>query len=85
MPDGWTDPAGLDGDALTKWYLRSPADIEQERQAASDQRYQDFFYGLQRNGAHVRCRIEFGGEATSSRQRRGMAGRRLRIGLAHSR
>ena len=45
MPDGWTDPAGLDGDALTRWYLRSPADIERERQAAADRRYQDFFYG----------------------------------------
>ena len=45
MPDGWTDPAGLDGDALTQWYLRSPADIERARQAAADQRYQDFFYG----------------------------------------
>jgi hypothetical protein len=39
------DPASLDGDALTQWYLRSPEDIEQERQAASDQRYQDFFGG----------------------------------------
>jgi hypothetical protein len=45
VPDGWTDPTGLDGDALTQWYLRSPAEIEQERQAAADQRYQDFFYG----------------------------------------
>lgn len=44
MPDGWTDPAGLDGDALTQWYLRSPADIEQERKAAADRRYQNFFY-----------------------------------------
>jgi hypothetical protein len=37
------DPARLDGDALTRWYLRSPSDIEQERQAAAGQRYQDFF------------------------------------------
>jgi hypothetical protein len=27
------DPARLQGDALTRWYLRSPADIEQEQQA----------------------------------------------------
>jgi hypothetical protein len=45
VPDGWTDPAGLDGDALTQWYLRSPADIEQERRAAAGRRYQNFFYG----------------------------------------
>lgn len=45
MPDGWTDPGSLDGDALTQWYLRSPADIEQERQAAADRRYQNYFYG----------------------------------------
>jgi hypothetical protein len=39
------DPARLDGDALTRWYLRSPADIEQERQQAAAQKYQDFFGG----------------------------------------
>jgi len=37
------DPARLDGDALTRWYLRSPADIEQERQAAAAQAYDNFF------------------------------------------
>jgi hypothetical protein len=40
---GQTDPARLDGDALTRWYLRSPADIEDERQAAAAQRYAEFF------------------------------------------
>lgn len=45
MSEGWTDPGSLDGDALTRWYLRSPADIEQERQGAAARRYQDFFYG----------------------------------------
>ncbi len=34
MAYGQIDPARLDGDALTRWYLRSPADIEEERQAA---------------------------------------------------
>lgn len=43
MPDSPIDPASLEGDALTRWYLRSPADIEQERQAATAQRYQGFF------------------------------------------
>jgi hypothetical protein len=43
MAGGQIDPARLDGDALTQWYLRSPAEIEQERQAAAAQRYADFF------------------------------------------
>lgn len=37
------DPARLQGAALTRWYLRSPADIERERQEAADQKYKDFF------------------------------------------
>lgn len=45
MSVSWTDPESLEGDELTRWYLRSPADIEQERQAAAAKRYQDFFYG----------------------------------------
>ena len=43
MPDGSIDVESLEGDALTRWYLRSPADIEQERQAAAAKRYQDFY------------------------------------------
>jgi hypothetical protein len=45
MPDEQIDPASLQGDALTQWYLRSPADIEDERQAAAARRYQEFFGG----------------------------------------
>ena len=37
------DPARLEGDALTQWYLRSTDDIQQERQEAAAQRYRDFF------------------------------------------
>ena len=37
------DPARLQGDALRRWYLRSPADIEQARQEAETQRYNAFF------------------------------------------
>jgi hypothetical protein len=44
MPDGSIDPGSLEGDELTRWYLRSPAEIEQERQAAAAKRYQDFFF-----------------------------------------
>ena len=43
MAFGQIDPARLDGDALRGWYLRTPADIEQERQQAAAQRYRDFF------------------------------------------
>lgn len=44
MSEGWTDPGSLAGDALTQWYLRSPADIDRARQAAAARRYQAFFY-----------------------------------------
>lgn len=37
------DPASLEGDALQRWYSRSPFDIERERQARDRQRYIDFF------------------------------------------
>ena len=43
MAFGQIDPARLDGDALTRWYLRSPADIEQEQRAAAAQKYDSFF------------------------------------------
>jgi hypothetical protein len=45
MSLGQIDPARLQGDALTQWYLRSPADVERERQEAAARRYQNFFYG----------------------------------------
>ena len=37
------DPASLQGEALSRWYLRSPAEIEQERQAAQARKYDAFF------------------------------------------
>ncbi len=48
MASGQIDPARLAGEALTRWYLRSPADIERERQAAAAQNYDDFFGGSDR-------------------------------------
>jgi hypothetical protein len=45
MPYNPVDPANLEGEDLTNWYLRSPQEIEQQRQASAQQRYQDFFYG----------------------------------------
>ena len=43
------DPGTLEGDNLRRWYMRSPADLEQERQDAASQRYQDFFGHTGRN------------------------------------
>lgn len=37
------DPSSLMGNDLTRWYLRSPDEIEQQRQAAQAQRYEEFF------------------------------------------
>lgn len=37
------DPSSLQGEALNRWYLRSPDEIEQARQNAYAQRYADFF------------------------------------------
>lgn len=43
MAFGQIDPARLDGDALKRWYLRSPADLEEERQRAASHAYNAFF------------------------------------------
>jgi hypothetical protein len=43
MAFGQIDPARLEGDALTSWYLRSPAEIAEERRKASEQAYNAFF------------------------------------------
>lgn len=41
----WRDvsPADLEGEALRRWYLRSPDDVERRQRAAADARYQAFF------------------------------------------
>jgi hypothetical protein len=43
MAYGQVDPARLQGGALSRWYLRSPADIEQERQERAAKAHEDFF------------------------------------------
>lgn len=45
MAERQIDPSRLQGEALQRWYLRSPHDLEQERQAAAAQRHDDFFRG----------------------------------------
>ena len=37
------DPASLQGEALNRWYLRSPDEVDQQRQAAQAQGYEAFF------------------------------------------
>jgi len=46
MPRYAVDPSHLSGEDLRQWYMRTPAEIERERQAFAVQRYQDFFAGL---------------------------------------
>jgi len=43
MAYGQIDPARLEGDALRRWYLRSPSDIEEERRLAAERKYERFF------------------------------------------
>lgn len=43
MTDGQIDPARLSGEALRRWHLRSPEEIERERAALAARRYADFF------------------------------------------
>lgn len=43
MAFGQIDPARLEGDALRRWYLRSPADIEAERRQKAASTYHSFF------------------------------------------
>lgn len=47
MAERQIDPARLEGERLRRWYLRSPDEIERERQAAAEQRHASFFEGSQ--------------------------------------
>lgn len=38
-----TDPARLRGEALRRWYLRTPSQLQADRAAAADAAYDDFF------------------------------------------
>ena len=56
MTSGQIDPARLDGEALRRWYLRSPADIERERSAGAARRYESFFGGAGERGQSTSAR-----------------------------
>jgi hypothetical protein len=43
MAHGQIDPARLQGEALRRWYLRSPTEIDEERRSAADRAYSAFF------------------------------------------
>lgn len=44
MAFGQIDPARLEGEALRRWYVRSPAEIEDERRRAVDATYRAYFF-----------------------------------------
>ena len=43
MAFGQVDPARLEGEALRRWYARSPDEIDDERKRAAATRYDSFF------------------------------------------
>jgi len=43
MPRPPIDPARLKGEALNRWYLRTPDEVEAERRIVEDERYKGFF------------------------------------------
>lgn len=45
MAERQLDPARLEGEQLRRWYLRSPDEVERERQAVIEQRSANFFRG----------------------------------------
>jgi hypothetical protein len=47
MPTGQIDPARLEGEELGRWYLRSPRQIEEEREAAAAKKRAEFYGGTQ--------------------------------------
>ena len=46
MPVRQIDPERLEGEALRRWYLRSPEEIERQRQAKAEVEHNAFFGGL---------------------------------------
>jgi hypothetical protein len=53
MPNRPVDPMTLTGEALRRWYLRTPEELEQERQAKYDQKYREFFGNGGQVNAHA--------------------------------
>src|SRR5438445_3159562 len=47
MANGQVDPASLEGDALMRWYRRTPQEIEDERHRNAAEAYNRFFYPTQ--------------------------------------
>lgn len=51
MANGPVDPASLEGEALMRWYRRTPQEIEDERRQAAADAYNRFFYPTQSDPA----------------------------------
>ncbi len=53
MAERQIDPARLEGEALRRWYSRSPDQIQRQRQAAEHRRKQVFFDRAQSANGHA--------------------------------
>jgi len=53
MAYGQVDPASLEGEALMRWYRRTPQEIEDERRRAAADAYNRFFYPTRTSSADV--------------------------------
>jgi hypothetical protein len=89
MALGWIDPARLDGDALRRWYMRSPADLEEERRGNIAAVYDTFSLGRDAAPPH-HAEVQQRQERSRDRQwvseqlLRDVQGRRERIGSQSS-
>ena len=65
MAFGQINPARLEGEALRRWYQRSPGEIEEERRRANDYAYDAFFFPKrdQRPDAVAQDASQAGGES----------------------
>jgi hypothetical protein len=60
MASGQIDPARLEGEALRRWYLRSPDEIDAERRQAADRAHDEFTSLRPRRGPKVRGQATLG-------------------------
>lgn len=76
------DPTRLQGEELRRWYLRTPDELEQERQAKYDQRYREFFGTGGQGASHVGAAGRQQANQTAAPRRAGDGGFRSPLDLA---
>jgi hypothetical protein len=77
MAYGQIDPARLEGEALRRWYLRSPAEIEDEQRSAAAESYDQFFSPrapVAKGSQRERLTLEPTSDFSGTRWRGGFAG-----------